>query len=1292
MAVRTSILACVGFLLFLAGPALPADPSPPSFRSSFEAGDPQPDWTDAVEVDAAGVRRASGVDGEFTAGMPGEVTEQVVGIAASGEYARVGEVKENLLDGDPGSKWLVQTATGWIRLELSEPTTVTGYALTSANDAAERDPRDWSFEGSADGREWIPLDARSAETFAERLDTREFRVARPAPYAWYRLDISGNAGADLTQLADLHLLVDAASLPQPPPDMTSRIDPGPRSSPTAKPRVGFTGLRTLAYAGTHVAEERGYSVNKVFRVNIPVGPATELSYLVFPELTGGDLSYRSTYVALDLAFTDGTYLSELGAVDQHGVRVDAVSQGESKTLYTGQWNYKRSAIGAVAAGKTIARILVAYDDPRGSGPFRGWIDDVRIGDAAPAPDPKHLADLVVTTRGTQSTWNFSRGNNIPATAVPNGFNFWVPMTNAGSTSWLYEYHRTNDAENLPELQAFTVTHEPSPWMGDRQTFQVMPSAAPGVPDADRAVRALAFRHENEEARPYLYRVTFENGVRVEIAPTDHAAVFRFTFPGEDACVLFDNVNDNGGLTLDPAQGTLGAFSDVRSRLSAGATRCFIHAEFDRPVTASGLLPGGGGSHVTGYFRFAAGAERNVTMRIATSLLGVEQAEHNLALEIPAGEGFEAVAARARDAWDQRLGVIELEGATEDQLTTFYSCLYRLFLYPNSGFENTGAADDPAYVYASPFSPPLGENTPTHTGARVVSGKVYVNNGFWDTFRTVWPAYALFAPKLAGELVDGFVQQFNDGGWIARWSSPGYADLMAGTSSDVAFADAYVKGVSFNAPAAYRAAVKNASVVPPDPSVGRKGLETSIFLGYTSTETEEGTSWALDGCVNDFGIGNMARALAADSDTPAPDRQRYREEAVYYLDRALRYVNHFDRAVGFFQGRAEDGTWRLSPAQYDPRVWGYDYTETDGWNFAFTAPHDGNGLARLYGWKPGVLAAKLDTFFAVPETADPAFAGSYGGVIHEMTEARDVRMGQYGHSNQVSHHIPYMYDYAGQPWKTQAKVREILSRCYLGSEIGQGYPGDEDNGEMSAWYIFSALGFYPLQVGSPRYVLGSPLFPKVIVHQENGNTLVVRAHGQSRENVYVQSVRIDGQAHDKTWVDQGQVAGETELDFYMGPEPSSWGANEPPPSPTGGMSDPVPRRDFTGEDGAVFTADSGGDVAGLFDDTSKTRVRFPGATFRVTAHLPGEPAKADYYTLTSAETEGDPRSWVLKGSKDGKSWMTLDERAGETFTWRLYTRPFRIAHPDYYAYYRLSVTETTGEPATGLAEIELLGYR
>nr|WP_241265473.1 GH92 family glycosyl hydrolase [Streptomyces boncukensis] len=1046
------------------------------------------------------------------------------------------------------------------------------------------------------------------------------------------------------------------------PGMTTRVGSGPADSPTAKEGAGFTGTHALRYAGTHRAAGRGYAYNKVFDTDVTVTRDTVLSYRLFPEMPDGDRSYRATGAAVDLAFTDGTYLSDLRAQDQHGVRLSPRAQSASKTLSVNQWNHKEARIGAVAAGKTVDRVLVAYDAARGSGPFRGWVDDIALRPEKPAKPKAQLSDYVNTTRGTHSSGSFSRGNNFPATAVPNGFNFWTPVTNAGSTSWLYEYARRNNSENLPTLQAFSASHEPSPWMGDRQTFQVMPSAAKGTPDASRTARALPFRHARETAKPHYYGVTFTNGLRTEIAPSDHAAMMRFTYPDDDASLIFDNVDNRGGLTLDRERGVVSGFSDVKSGLSTGATRMFVYAEFDAPATAGGRLKGGGGDDVTGYLRFRPGEDRTVTMRIATSLISVDQAKANLTREIPESASFGDIRKKAQRQWDDILKVVEVEGASEDQLTTLYSNLYRLYLYPNSGSEKVGSRTR----YASPFSPAEKPDTPTETGSKIVDGEVYVNNGFWDTYRTTWPAYSFLTPKRAARMADGFIQHYKDGGWTSRWSSPGYADLMTGTSSDVAFADAYAKGVGLDAKAAYEAALKNATVAPPSSGVGRKGMNTSPFLGYTSTKTGEGLSWALEGYINDFGIANMGKALYEKT-----GERRYKEESDYFRNRAQNYVHLFDEKVGFFQGRNENGSWRLSPGAYDPRVWGHDYTETNGWNFAFTAPQDSRGLANLYGGRKG-LAKKLDTFFSTPETAEEKYKGSYSSVIHEMLEARDVRMGMYGHSNQPSHHIAYMYDAAGQPWKTQQKVREVLSRLYLGSEIGQGYPGDEDNGEMSAWYVFSALGFYPLVMGQPEYAVGSPLFTKATVHLENGRDLVVKAPKNSAKNVYVQGLKLNGKRWKSTALPHKLLAKGGTLEFDMGPRPSKWGTGKKsgPTSLTRGKRAPSPARDVTEPAGSP-----------LLDNTSDTAAEVTGTPLKVQ-----KGAKVTSYTLTSSDGKKAPKGWTLEGSRDGKRWREVDHRASESFRWDKQTRVFELRKASRYRQYRL-VPDTKG---ARLSQVELLG--
>nr|WP_036141967.1 GH92 family glycosyl hydrolase [Luteibacter sp. 9135] len=1055
---------------------------------------------------------------------------------------------------------------------------------------------------------------------------------------------------------------------------------------TAKADVGFTGTHSLRYAGNSTGAP---NAARLFDTDIRAGDGTTLSWLVFPRSNKDDLANPANYVAVDLVFDDGSRLSTTAARDQHRVRATAKGQGEGRVLYPDQWNYVSVDLGAVARGRRVKAIELVADAPPGKA-FEGYVDDIRIGTVTPV-NSTHPTDYVDTRRGSNANANFSRGNNFPAVALPHGFNFWTPVTNAGS-NWLYQYQERNGPDNRPRIEAFALSHEPSPWMGERQTFQVMPAqATTGAPTLKRETRALSFGHDAEVAHPDYYRVRFDNGLTTEITPTDHAAMFRFTFTGKRSQLVFDNLDEKAAVTLDPGHRAIQGWSDVRSGLSTGATRLFFYAEFDRDVAESGRLTGEKRDAASAWFGFdtAKKGERTVTMRIATSLISVDQAKANLVQEIATTDTFDGVRERARNAWDERLGMIQVEGATPDERTILYSNLYRLFLYPNHAYENTGTKDQPVWRYASPFSAAAGENTATQTGARVVDGQPYVNNGFWDTYRTAWPAYVLLTPTEAGRMIDGFVQQYRDGGWIARWSSPGYADLMVGTSSDVAFADAWLKGVrNFDVASFYQSAIRNASTVSDVKGAGRKGIQRSLFNGYTDDTVNEGLSWSMDGYINDFAIGNLAAALAKDTRSSG-GYAAYADDAAWYRSRALGYANLFDPAVGFFVARDPAGKWRWNDKDFNPTRWGGDYTETNAWNMAFHAPQDGAGLAALYGGR-AALAAKLDQFFSTPGTFD---VGDYGDVIHEMLEARDVRMGQYGHSNQPSHHIIWMYDEAGQPWKTEDKLRDAVSRLYVGSEIGQGYPGDEDNGEMSAWWLFGAAGFYPLRMGTPEYVVGAPHFPHMTIRLENGAAIDIRAPGVSDTNRYVQSLTVNGQPWNSVTLPHELLARGATLDFTMGPSPSTWGtsADALPASISAEGSKPAPLVDLTASGGKAFGSAPAGDLARLFDNTSDTTAHLDGKGASVGWHFDA-PVTVRMLTLTSAATAADASGWVLEGSSDGKHYTTVDQRQGQAWPWRRQTRAFAVSAPGAYAWYRLRLVAANPGAGIDLGEVEFLGHR
>nr|WTB29861.1 GH92 family glycosyl hydrolase [Streptomyces sp. NBC_00830] len=1256
-------------LALIAAPAASATAQPGKFSSSFESLDPQP-ATSTVEGDANGKPVQANLSGSSPTGLPGSLLGQVSAVTASAENPP-GEAAANLKDGNPSTKWLAFNPTGWVTYQLAKPAVVVRYSLTSANDAPSRDPKDFTVQGSNDGSTWTDLDKRTGESFSGRFATNTYNFTNTTAYGYYRLNITANSGDSLVQFADWNIS-DGSNVKPPTTPMVSVVGPGPVSGYNIKPGAGFTGVAALRYSGGAEADGRSYATNKLFDVNIPVGPKTRLSYKIFPEFTGQDAQYPSTYAAVDLHFTDGSSLSGLSPADQHGYALTAAGQGASKVLYADQWNAVQSEIGAVANGKTIDRILLSYDDPKAtdSTRFQGWLDDITLT-ATPTPiDGSSLTNYVDTRRGTNASGSFSRGNNLPISAMPNGFNFFTPVTNATSNSWEYEYQQGNNAANLPTLQGLAISHEPSPWMGDRNQMSVMPVPAGGSLTGTPSSRALAFSHNDEIARPDCYQVTLQNGLTAQMSPTDHGGIMDFTFPSGQATGSL--VFYNGTFTIGK-DGTFTGWVDNGSGLSAGRSRMFVSGTFDRAPTASSATSA----------TFDTSADQQVTMRIATSFISVDQAHRNLDLEVT-GKSFDQIHTAATAAWNDRLGRIDVKGATDTQSVTMFSNLYRLNLYPNSQSENTGTAAKPHWQYASPVSAPTGTSTATQTSAKIVDGQIYVNNGFWDTYRTVWPAYSLLYPDIAAKIADGFVQQYRDGGWIARWSSPGYADLMTGTSSNVALAEAYLNGVKVPDPlATYDAAVKDATVASGRSEVGRKGIETSLFLGYTPTSTGESVSWALEGFINDYGIGNMGAALAKAPTTPKSERARLKEESQYFLQRARNYVNLFDKNTKLFQGRDAAGNFLAG----NPLNWGGVYTETDGWNYAFTAQQDGQGLANLYGGQKA-LEQKLDQFFATPENAD--HPGGYGGTIHEMLEASAVRMGQLGMSNQPSHHIPYMYDYAGAPAKTQAAVREIMQRLYVGDEIGQGYPGDEDNGEMSSWYILSSLGIYPLQAGSSNWAIGSPQFTQMTVHRPSGD-IVVNAPHNSTKNVYVQSVKVNGKSQGGVSIDSSVLAHGGTIDFQMGPKPSPWGTgkNDAPPSPTKGNAVPEPLQDTTGPGLGTATANGGQDASKLFDNTSTTQVTFTTGTPQINWATRGGKQTPTYYTLTSGASAGDPTNWRLQGSNDGITWTTVDSRSGEVFPSRNQTRPFKISDPGRFAQFRLVVTKTVGAAQTNLAEVELL---
>ena len=1237
------------------------------FSSSFEDDD-KDIYVSKLDGDyASNVKR-------FTAGAVVSVSHLVdpKSIQGTVDY-KESESKGMLFDSSPVTKFLTATKPSatkpvTVSFALTEEKVITTYSLTAANDESERDPKNWTLYGSADGVDYQQLDKQTGQSFSERGDVKTYTFSNTVAYRYYKLEITQNGNGAMTQLAELTLGTGKAENDAQVGDspMASEISGGPGQSFTTS--GAYDGKKALAVSGQQIDKKSpSYARNLLYSgLNIKVTDTTRLNYLHFAsiEAAGYDYEYVSMHMVIDLKFTDGTYLSSLGAVDQNGSGMDPISKGTDETLYSSQWNYVDCALGEVAKGKTIDSVYVYFrkDTTVVAKRFMAYFDKLVIENRAD-PVYDHLSDYISTLRGTNNTTTFSRGLTSPHTTMPNGFNFFTPVTagRAGQNTH-YDYFKN-------EIIHFSVSHVPSTWTGDYGTWQFMANTSvnsanlSGLTASQFKTENLGatFSHENEEAKAHYYGVTFDegskaSGVKVEITPTVHGVYVRFTFPknAENVNIVFDAVR-GGSVTF----GKDGTFTGISLHTDRGSSRMQIYGEFDKTPTATKS------NGAAGIATFPKGTTE-VTMKFATSFISQNQAKHNLELEIPEGETFDSTLKKAQAAWDEICGMIEVEGASYTQLVTLYSNLYRMYAYPNLYSENKGTNEKPEWVYASPYK-----------SGRTVEGKLYVNNGFWDTYRTAWAAYALLTPEKDGELLDGIVQHYIDNGWIPRWVAPGGTNSMLGTSSDIIFADAYAKGIKFNFEKAYESMLKNSATVSGDvTNGGRAENNTAIFTGFVSNSTQYGLSWTLEDYISDYCIGVMADLLGKT------------DEAEYYYNRARFYVNMYNS--GFFVGKKPDGSWAGTTDGYG---WWGDYSETNGWTMAFAPVYDGDGLAAMFGGQKQLLR-KLNTYF---EDSYSYAIKVGGGSIHEMVEAREVRMGLYSHSNQPAHAIPYLFCYAGAPERTQEIVREVLGKCYVGAEIGQGYIGDEDNGEMSAWYVLSALGLYPQNMGSGEYVIGSPLYKKATVHMDNGKTLTIVANNNSRENIYVQSLTVNGKAYDKPFIDHSIISEGATLVFEMGDKASKWGTGETPTSLTeSGKADPAEDLVLSTfkQNGALTgtpaknTVYSTGitDAANLFDNNSNTAATVKnGATVTVS---PSKASRLLLYTVTSAARSKAPESLKLEASADGTSWVVLDEREELSYKWDKYTRAFAISDEAFanYQYYRLTIG---GAASMQVAELEFL---
>lgn len=918
---------------------------------------------------------------------------------------------------------------------------------------------------------------------------------------------------------------------------------GPSTAVAARNGVGFVSAE--AYRVDRPAGERSSVAVVPGHAGRTIRAGETLSWVWFPERTLPDGAtepteadlphfWDATAFALDVLFTDGTRLSDDDAArDQYGDAPTPAAQDAARKQWVDQWN-RRAVDLTPFAGRVVDRLEARLgsdthptDDDGERPALRGWLDDVRI--EAARPTPATPLDHVRTTRGSQASSRFSRGNDAPLVGLPHGGVFGLPMTDASSNRWPYAYqeHDLVDADGRvrPAIQAFATSHIPSPWMGDRGVFQVMPSPL-DTPDPDRSARALGFDHDDELDGPHRYRVDLEHGVTAEMTAGEFALGFRFT--GARSVVLdhHGRVSDVS-VTLTDGTAVVEALLDDRP----GTPPHHVHVRV-AGVTADHTTVG---EHELRGWLTVAGPDTDVLLGISTVSMADARAN------VDAAGPFDTMRAHAEARWTAELATLSVEGATPDQLTSLYSGLYRVFLFPNRAGET---ARDGVPRHRSPYGSVLAEPIRDEPGPEVVEGPFTTTNGFWDTYRTAWPLLALLTPDTAGELAQGFVEHHHDGGWTPRWSAPGAEDVMTGTTSDTVFADLAAKGVTgVDLAEAYRSALRNATVPPRDERVGRKGSLPGAFRGHVDTATSEGMSWTLDAAINDWGLAVMASRLASRARTPS-ELARYEAEAEWFSRRSLQYRNVFDSERGFFIGRDPDGSWRVG-TEFDPRDWGDDYTETNAWGTAFTAPHDGAGVVDLHGG-PERFDAALDAFFATPETGATVHSGSYGFAIHEMTEARDVRMGMLGLSNQPAHHIPFFPMFTGRHDDAHRIVRECLERLFVGSDLGQGYPGDEDNGEMSAWYVFATIGLYPLAPSTGSYVLVPPSVRRTVLRPPGGTETVIEVADGSA-GAYVASVTVDGSPWTSVSIPHEVVLRASRIVFTLSDTPQGWASRTRPVS-------------------------------------------------------------------------------------------------------------------------------------------------
>ena len=717
---------------------------------------------------------------------------------------------------------------------------------------------------------------------------------------------------------------------------------------------------------------------------------------------------------------------------------------------------------------------------------------------------KNPVDYVSTLVGTQSKFELSTGNTYPATALPWGMNFWTPQTGKMGDGWAYTY----DAD---KIRGFKQTHQPSPWMNDYGQFAIMPITGGLVFDQDR--RASWFSHKAEVAKPYYYKVYLaDHDVTTELAPTERAAMFRFTYPEtKNAYVIVDAFDKGSYVKIIPEENKIIGYSTKNSGGVPENFKNYFVIQFDKPftfistVSENNILPNeteAKGNHTGAVIGFATKKGEIVHARVASSFISPEQAELNL--KELGKNSFDQLVTNGREVWNREMSKIEVEDDNIDNLRTFYSCLYRSMLFPRSFYEIDAKGQ---VMHYSPYN---GEVRP---------GYMFTDTGFWDTFRCLFPFLNLMYPSMNLKMQEGLVNAYKESGFLPEWASPGHRDCMVGNNSASVVTDAYIKGLrGYDIETLWEALKHGANAHLRGTASGRLGYESYNQLGYVANNIGIGQNVArtLEYAYNDWAIYTLGKKLG-----------KPESEIDIYKKRALNYKNVYHPERKLMVGKDNKGVFNPN---FDAVDWSGEFCEGNSWHWSFCVFHDPQGLIDLMGGKKE-FNTMMDSVFVIP--------GKLGmesrGMIHEMREMQVMNMGQYAHGNQPIQHMVYLYNYSSEPWKAQYWIREIMNKLYTAGP--DGYCGDEDNGQTSAWYVFSALGFYPVCPGTDEYIIGTPLFKSAKLHLENGKTITIKADNNQLDNRYIKEMKINGKSNSRNYLTHDQLIKGANIQFQMSPVPN-----------------------------------------------------------------------------------------------------------------------------------------------------------